>query len=629
MRFAKKALCWALTAVFMLSAFGFYATADNVCTDITGTNLNANGYTYYHSDPIKSYLIATADGFMRFQAEGVKLKYLVEYYDNDYKLISKKLINRELSVFGGFYADENNFYIVSGDNNPQELATVECFRVTKYDKNWNRINSVGLFDCNTYIPFDAGSLRFAKSGKYLFIRTSHEMYLTDDGYHHQANVMLQIDTEAMEIIDQHTGVANVGAGYVSHSFNQFVLIDDSKIIALDHGDAYPRSAVIIKYPDQISENGFNTWDCSYTEAIPFPGEFGENHTGAEIGGFEYSDSNYIIAYSAVKLDDNFRNDTARNIYLTAVDKATDQIVTRKVTNFTADTDKASCPQFVKVSANKFLLLWSYKGTVYYGFVDGKGVFGGIEGEIANATLSDCVPVVANGKAVWYSFTNGTTDFYEIDLNNPENNKTYRSESGHDWVLSAPATEADPYCELECRKCHGFDYIEVCSNIGFAWSLEDQGELDTAPERLDIEKGGRIYFLVFKRSSSATGVITPIFTLDDGTELIPVMITDQYGYLTIGKSGSYTLTASHKYAPEVSFTVDITVGDIGTDLPDGVGDINQNGKIDARDYLLLKRAYFGTYTLTCPQEVADINGNGKIDARDYLLLKRAYFGTYAI
>ena len=64
--------------------------------------------------------------------------------------------------------------------------------------------------------------------------------------------------------------------------------------------------------------------------------------------------------------------------------------------------------------------------------------------------------------------------------------------------------------------------------------------------------------------------------------------------------------------------------------DGViGDVNVNGKIDARDYLLLKRAYFGTYTLTCGLEVSDINGNGKIDARDYLLLKRAYFGTYTI
>ncbi|MBR5279007.1 MAG: sugar-binding protein, partial [Clostridia bacterium] len=61
----------------------------------------------------------------------------------------------------------------------------------------------------------------------------------------------------------------------------------------------------------------------------------------------------------------------------------------------------------------------------------------------------------------------------------------------------------------------------------------------------------------------------------------------------------------------------------------IGDVNVNGKIDARDYLLLKRAYFGTYTLTCGLEVSDINGNGKIDARDYLLLKRAYFGTYTI
>ncbi|MBR4951004.1 MAG: hypothetical protein IKZ23_03530, partial [Clostridia bacterium] len=60
-----------------------------------------------------------------------------------------------------------------------------------------------------------------------------------------------------------------------------------------------------------------------------------------------------------------------------------------------------------------------------------------------------------------------------------------------------------------------------------------------------------------------------------------------------------------------------------------GDINQNGKIDARDYLLLKRAYFGTYALTCDEAVADLNNNGKIDARDYLLLKRMYFGSFTL
>ncbi|MBR4950580.1 MAG: hypothetical protein IKZ23_01365, partial [Clostridia bacterium] len=51
---------------------------------------------------------------------------------------------------------------------------------------------------------------------------------------------------------------------------------------------------------------------------------------------------------------------------------------------------------------------------------------------------------------------------------------------------------------------------------------------------------------------------------------------------------------------------------------------------ARDYLLAKRTYFGTYEADKgAQLAADINGNGKVDARDYLLLKRAYFGTYTL
>ncbi len=61
-----------------------------------------------------------------------------------------------------------------------------------------------------------------------------------------------------------------------------------------------------------------------------------------------------------------------------------------------------------------------------------------------------------------------------------------------------------------------------------------------------------------------------------------------------------------------------------------GDIDQNGEIGARDYLLLKRGFFCTYNLTAEQQAAgDINKNGIIDARDYLLLKRAFFGTYVI
>ena len=67
-----------------------------------------------------------------------------------------------------------------------------------------------------------------------------------------------------------------------------------------------------------------------------------------------------------------------------------------------------------------------------------------------------------------------------------------------------------------------------------------------------------------------------------------------------------------------------------DLEYNLGDINDNGKIDMTDYILLKRAYFGTYNFTETQKkVGDINGNQKIDMTDYILVKRMYFGTYKI
>lgn len=59
----------------------------------------------------------------------------------------------------------------------------------------------------------------------------------------------------------------------------------------------------------------------------------------------------------------------------------------------------------------------------------------------------------------------------------------------------------------------------------------------------------------------------------------------------------------------------------------LGDISNNGKIDAFDYILLKRAYFGTYDLDEVQKICgDCNQNGKIDTMDYILLKRVYIGT---
>lgn len=58
-----------------------------------------------------------------------------------------------------------------------------------------------------------------------------------------------------------------------------------------------------------------------------------------------------------------------------------------------------------------------------------------------------------------------------------------------------------------------------------------------------------------------------------------------------------------------------------------GDVNGDGKITAKDYLLAQRIVLGTYTPT-PAELkrCDIDGDGKVTARDYLLIKRTVLGT---
>jgi len=61
-----------------------------------------------------------------------------------------------------------------------------------------------------------------------------------------------------------------------------------------------------------------------------------------------------------------------------------------------------------------------------------------------------------------------------------------------------------------------------------------------------------------------------------------------------------------------------------------GDVNLDGKIDAKDYMMLKRAILGTHTLKEEQLFgADVNGDGARNARDYLMLKRHVLGTFVI
>lgn len=414
---------------------------------------------------VTSYLCKMDAGYMRVcETENANVR--IEYYDDDFQYLSQKDISAELPIFGAFYEGSDSYYLAWGQQNPEESDETEVMRVVKYDKNWNRQAAASVKGANTYIPFDAGSFRMTEAQGYLYIRTSHEMYQSEDGYHHQSNMSYQIETENMAVVDSFYGVMNVGVGYVSHSFNQFILVDDdNKIIALDHGDAYPRAAVLGTYAQKAGADSF-TGSYTHESVLEYQGDIGANDTGASIGGLAYSAGYYLTAGNSIPQDENYASHTVRNIYVTATEKGsigTGGTAVKWITDYDdSNSFSPSTPHLLKINEDAFVLLWSQmagaksnatNGKISYVFLDGAG---NTTSEIytAEGELSDCSPIISGQKIVWYVSDGEKLQFYTLAMNGEldsvtlgEDGKPVQAESDISPIPSATAS-AEPTATTE-------------------------------------------------------------------------------------------------------------------------------------------------------------------------------------
>ena len=91
----------------------------------------------------------------------------------------------------------------------------------------------------------------AEARRHVVHPSCHQMFQTSDGGRHQASAAFSVDIPNMEVKEQIAGISQTA--YVSHSFNQFILKDGSDLLAVDHGDAYPRSVALAKYTLKAGE----------------------------------------------------------------------------------------------------------------------------------------------------------------------------------------------------------------------------------------------------------------------------------------------------------------------------------------------------------------------------------------
>ena len=557
-RMLSIVLSGAMAVSTAVSAGSFSAFAVAQCVAYSGSNVNAQDYVQW-SDTVKSYLTVCDNGnYMRVQSGAIEGKLLVEYYSSDFEPLSTKLIDNELPIFGAFYDSGNNYYVLSGQENPKQNDSLEVFRITKYDKNWNKIKSCGLYGANTTVPFDAGSARMTHSGDHLLVRTCHEMYKSSDGNNHQSNVTIEVDMPSMTITDSYTGIMNVDYGYVSHSFNQFIKTDGNHIVALDHGDAHPRSAVLVKYNSDFTTGKFFPSyfeQVSNIDVVTYPeytsGHY--NYTGAAIGGFDVSSSSYIVAQSTVDLD-YINTSKTRNVYVSAVSKDLSTNKLNKITSYAEGTDSASAPQLVKINNNSFLLLWARDTKVSCVKLNADGT---VNGSIHTfeGSLSDCQPVIKNGRAVWYVYDKNNVTFNSLNLSNLDDIKTVDVKTGHDYETKY-ASKTDGTVTQTCKSCGYVNKFTVPTSTTVYWRTDlSNTTFSSVLSKTQFSVGDSIDFWLYDDTD---------YTVEfSDRSMVSVNKLENYANdirrITFKNGGSLTVKIYPTYNPSVAKTYKLTCG----------------------------------------------------------------------
>lgn len=380
-----------------------------------------NGNTVvYHGSVVRTYLKTVGDNYMLVQgivdyenetAERVE----AFYFDKNYKPLKSIKIDPELPKFGGFYESPSNYYVVSGQENPSESDSTETLRITKYDKDWNRLGSCNIYGKRIHSPFDSGSCRMAMSGKMLYLNTCKRDYKAGDGKNHQRDIWLVIDTDKMAL-------SKGPFAYVGHSFDQYIQIDGDNVLLAALGDASPRgiNLACVMYNDSGVEDA-EELDKKSVHIMEFPGAIGDNYTGGNVSALEFSNAKYLVAgcaaYRTGFTEENFERDI-RDVYLATVDKNSMDVSLTWLTS--VSEEMAGAPCLVKISSDEFMIMWTEEGTVRYMIIDGEGK---AKSKLYSMSghLSECPPIISNDEVVWFTNSESYAAFYSIPLSTLDNN----------------------------------------------------------------------------------------------------------------------------------------------------------------------------------------------------------------
>ncbi len=405
-------------------------------TDAASKILPKALYNLENSLQQKSYLVSTSSGYMRVFQDDKKVR--IENYDKNFNLKSKKSITMELSIWGGFFAGKDAYYLVQGKNNTAEKDSAEIIRVIKYSKEWKKLGTAkitgnpNLFGGEVRYPFDYGCVNMTECNGNLYIVTGHEGYVDDIyGQGHQGFLMIEVNQSTMK--------GKIVECDLWHSFAQYIKNKGNDLYILEQSEGSrctQLSKCTVDNQERKSISVLN-YGGDRTSAWAIP-------CYASVDGMELSKNNVLCLGTSIKQSnyDKVTENTPHNIYLTVTpmsDFTEKGTKVKWLTSYTKGGKSFLGAKITKINDNRFMVSWEVadnEGTakttdslsgykLYYVFVDGNGdkiseVFS------ARAPISECQPIVNGSKVVYYASSSNMINFYSINTKTGKfTKKTYR------------------------------------------------------------------------------------------------------------------------------------------------------------------------------------------------------------
>ena len=181
-------------------------------------------------------------------------------------------------------------------------------------------------------------------------------------------------------------------------------------------------------------------------------------------------------------------------------------------------------------------------------------------------LSDCAPIVSNGKAIWYTWKNQFNTFYEISLNDLSSNHAARIENGHKYNYADKAENA--LLTGTCRVCGYQKQFSVPVELDVQKKDASNTFYQEMKEIYQMEPGGTADILWYSYFASANKDYDQITNWKISSSDESIVSVEQTGKntftITALKPGFATFTIQEKTNPSAVFTAKIYVNMISDD-----------------------------------------------------------------